>query len=63
MRVLRVLTSELGEELPELDLEIRRQRCREPIGLLQLDPSVARRIDLEHDIAEPLEVGIDVPVE
>src|SRR5207247_8688848 len=63
MRVLRILPAEFGEELPELDLQIGRQGRRQPVSFLELDPGLAGGVDLENNVAEPLEVGVHVPVE
>jgi len=63
VRVLRILTAEFGEELPELDLEVGRQGRRQSVGFLELDTSVPGGVDLEDDVAEPLEVRVHVSVE
>src|SRR5882757_11217708 len=63
MWVLIVLTTELGEELTDLELQIGWQRGGQDVGLLQLDARVAILVELVDDVAEPLEVGIDRSIE
>src|SRR5262249_7733 len=61
--LMRVDGAELGEELCRLGLEVPRQRRRREVHLLQLDVGVVVLVELEDDVRDAGEVGIDGAVE
>src|SRR5438105_9408496 len=61
--MLRILAAKLSEKLPGLDLQIVGQRSRKSVCLFELNSRFTRRIDLEYDVAESLEVRIHRSVE
>src|SRR4051812_18131981 len=63
MRMLRILPAEVGKKLAELELQVVRQRLRDAVCLFELDFGLALIIQLEYDVAEPLEVRIHIAVE
>src|SRR5882672_814269 len=62
MRVLRILPSEGCEKLAAFNLQIRRKGCRLKVSFFQLDLGLIVFVELENDIGEALEVGIDRPI-
>src|SRR6185369_2456196 len=58
MRVLGILPAKGGEELARLDLELRRQRNRLEVSLLEFDLGLVVLVQLEDDIAVAFEIRI-----
>src|SRR5207248_1206031 len=59
MRMLGVLPAEIREELARFGLEIPRQGSREEIGFFELDFGLVVFVQLENNVAEALQIGID----
>src|SRR3954468_16311801 len=61
--MLRVLPTELGEELARLQLQVCWKRGGDDVHLLELDAGFSILVELVDDVAEALEVRIDGGVE
>ena len=61
--MLIVLTSELGEEPTDLELQATRQTAGECIRFFQFNGGLLIGIRHENDIGKPLEVGVNGAIE